>query len=83
MLFNEGAELINKANNLPPAKSKEYEALKKQADEKFKESLPYLEKAKEIRPKDLDTLNTLKQLYARLGDNVKYEKIKMELDALK
>lgn len=83
MLFNEGAELINKANNLPPAKSKEYDALKKQADEKFKESLPYLEKAKEIRPKDLDTLNTLKQLYARLGENVKYEKIKMEIDALK
>lgn len=83
MLFNEGAELINRANNLPPAKAKEYDALKKQADEKFKESLPFLEKAKEIRPKDMDTLNTLKQLYARLGDNVKYEKIKMELDALK
>lgn len=83
MLFNEGAELINKANSLPPAKSKEYDALKKQADDKFKESLPYLEKAKEIRPKDTDTLNTLKQLYARMGDNVKYEKIKMELDALK
>lgn len=83
MIFNEGADLINKANNLPPAKSKEYEAMKKQADEKFKESLPYLEKARELRPKDLDTLNTLKQLYARLGENVKYEKIKMEIDALK
>jgi tetratricopeptide (TPR) repeat protein len=83
MLFNEGAELVNKANNLPPAKAKEYDALKKQADEKFKESLPYLEKAREIRTKDIDTLNTLKQLYARLGDNVKYEKIKLELDSLK
>jgi tetratricopeptide (TPR) repeat protein len=83
MLFNEGADLINRANNLPPAKSKEYEALKKQADAKFKECLPYLEKAYEIRPKDFDTLNTLKQLYARLGEYVKYEKIKAELDALK
>ncbi len=83
MLFNEGADLINRANNLPPAKSKEYEALKKQAEAKFKECLPYLEKAYKIRPKDFDTLNTLKQLYARLGEYVKYEKIKAELDSMK
>lgn len=83
MIFNEGADLINKANDLPPSKTKEYDAMKKQAEEKFRIAMPFLEKAYSIRPKDVELLNTLRQLYARLGENVKYEKIKSEIDNLK
>ncbi|MFI5219962.1 MAG: tetratricopeptide repeat protein [Bacteroidia bacterium] len=80
MFFNQGAELANKANAIPPGKTKEYDEAKKKADNKFKESQPFLEKALELNPTDRSTLLSLKQLYARLGDTVKYEKIKAALD---
>lgn len=80
MYFNQGADLANKANNIPPSKQKEYDEAKKKADDKFKEAMPYLEKALELNPDDRSTLISLKQLYARIGENVKYEKIKAKLD---
>lgn len=80
MFFNQGAELANKANAIPANKQKEYDAAKVKADDKFKEAQPYLEKAYELSPTDRNTLLSLKQLYARLGDTVKYEKVKASLD---
>lgn len=61
-----GNDFISRANNLPPSKQKEYDNLKKQADTKFAEALPYLEKAHELDPGNQGTMETLSQIYVRL-----------------
>ncbi|MBK8847394.1 MAG: tetratricopeptide repeat protein [Bacteroidetes bacterium] len=68
LLFNDGAELINKANDLPPSKQKEYDALLAKANTNFKAAKPYLEKAYQLNNTDQGTLISLKQLYVRLGE---------------
>ena len=83
MLFNEGAELVNKANALPASKQKEFDDLKKKYEAKFIESKPYFEKAYELNPKDMSTLQNLKQVYTRLNDLNKAAEIKKAIDGLK
>lgn len=83
MYYNQAAEMANKANDIPASKVAAYEAAKKQFDAKFKESQPYLEKAFDINPKDMATLQSLKTLYVRIGDTKKAEAIKAAMDAAK
>ena len=78
MYFNEAAEMANKANDIK--ENNEYNKAKKQFDAKFKEAQPYLEKAHELNPKDTNTMISLKQLYARTGENEKYDQMKAKLD---
>ncbi len=78
MYFNEGAEMANKANDIKS--NAEYAKAKEKYDAKFKEAQPYLEKAHELNPKDTNTMLSLKQLYARTGENEKYEAIKVKLE---
>lgn len=80
MYFNRGAEIANAANNLTDA---EYNKAKMRADEKLREALPYLEKAFDMNPKDKNTLISLRQLYVRIGETEKYNKVKAILDELK
>ncbi len=79
LYFNQGAEQVNKANEIPPQKVKEYEVAMAAADEKFKAALPYLEKANVLKPNDQSTLISLKQVYLRLKDNENYKKIDAQL----
>jgi tetratricopeptide (TPR) repeat protein len=78
MYFNEAAEMANKANEMKNIT--EYGKAKEKFDAKFKEAQPYLEKAWELNPKDENTMTSLKQLYVRLNENEKYEKVKAALD---
>ncbi len=75
LYFNQGAEMVNKANEIPPQKVKEYNTAIAAADDKFKTALPFLEKAFELKPDDQGTLVSLKQIYLRLKDNENYEKV--------
>ena len=81
--FNDGAELLNKANAIPPDKNKEYKEAKAKAEDKLREALPYLEKAHAINASDLPTMESLKNIYYRLAMLEKMEAIKKEMDALK
>jgi len=81
MYFNEGAELANKANNIPTSKIAEFEKAKKAYEDKFKEAQPYLEKAHQLNPKDVPTMQSLRQLYVRIGDLKKAGDIKAEMEA--
>ncbi len=67
LYVNTAADLISKANDLPLNATKEYNILKKKADENLANSLPYLEKAQELHPEDTNTLVSLKEIYTRLG----------------
>lgn len=81
MHFNRGAEMANVANMMKdPA---EYEKAKAKADAVFTTSKPYLEKARELSPKDVNVLSTLKQLYLRTGEKEKYDEVQKALDGLK
>ncbi|MEP7169220.1 MAG: tetratricopeptide repeat protein [Bacteroidota bacterium] len=80
--FNMAAELANKANSIPPEKQKEYNDAKAKTEAKFKEAQPFLEKAHEANPKDLNTVMSLKQLYARIGDLKKADEMKKALEEL-
>lgn len=77
LYFNQGVELTNTANEIKD--NEKYMKAKKIADDKFKEALPFLEKAYEIKPEEPGIGNTLRTLYYRLQMNEKYEKISQEL----
>ncbi|MBI5540918.1 MAG: tetratricopeptide repeat protein [Bacteroidia bacterium] len=81
MYYNQGAEMLNTANNITDDKL--YKAAKAKAEDKLKESLPYLEKAHEILPADLSTMESLKNTYYRLSMLEKMEAIKKELAGAK
>ena len=78
MYFNDAAEMANKANDIKS--NVEYGKAKEKFDAKFKEAQPYLEQALELNPDDTNTMVSLKQLYARLNETEKYDKIKAKLD---
>ena len=59
------------------------EKLNAQASSKFDASLPYLEKAYNLEPKDKNTLLSLKQLYYLKGDYKKSEEMKKNIAELK
>lgn len=80
LFFNEGAEMSNKANSIPASKVAEYDAAKKKFEAKFKEALPYLEKAYQLNPGDMSTKQSLRQLYTRLGDLVKANEMKKAME---
>lgn len=79
LYYNKGAAIIDKAND--EKDFKKYEVLKKEADGVFDVSLPYLEKAHELNPDDLSTLQSLKTLYYRTGNLEKHDAIKAKIDA--
>ena len=81
MIFNDGVNKFNKCNEIMD--NKKFKECVAQADEIFKESLPYLEKAHELDPKEINTLETLKVLYYRLHMYDKRDQIIKELDAIK
>ena len=56
-----------------------YTAAIEEAMAVFAKGLPFMEKAYELNPKDINTLTSLKELYYRLKQTDKYEKISKEL----
>lgn len=56
-----------------------YTACKKKADEIYLKTIPYFEKAHELKPDDKATMQQLKVLYAKSGDTAKYDAIKKAL----
>jgi tetratricopeptide (TPR) repeat protein len=88
MYFNQAAEVIKSTQNMKS--NDDFEKAKKEYEGLFKSSEPYLEKAAELNPKKTDenkkmykdTLNSLKQLYVRIGETEKYNKTKAQLEQL-
>jgi tetratricopeptide (TPR) repeat protein len=66
LYFNEGVELNNKAVNTPGENAAN--ELHNKSIVLFKKALPYLERARELHPDDINTINSLNALQARLGN---------------
>ena len=80
LYFNTGADLNNalSENNDPDS----YLTKKNELDGVFEKALTCLEKAHSLKPKDLNTLESLKQLYARAGEDVKYSEINEKIKVI-
>ena len=85
--FNLGVLYFNKAVKIYEDASKisdnaEYEKIKTEGDDMLQQSVPYMEKAHEIDPKDRASLETLKTIFYRLKMTDKYQEVVDELNAL-
>ncbi|MCX6285825.1 MAG: hypothetical protein NTY96_01750 [Bacteroidetes bacterium] len=88
-IFNIGALYVNKAvyyddkaKNLPLDAEAEYKTLKAEADKYLEAAIPYLEKATELQPTDVSTLNSLKQIYIRQQKNDKIKAVNEKINAV-
>ena len=68
LYFNSAVPIALKANGLPLEQKEAYDKLTAEANKYYKLALPYLTKADELQPNDLNTLNSLRQSYSSLGD---------------
>jgi tetratricopeptide (TPR) repeat protein len=73
MVYNEAIILNKKMND--EKNMKIYNAMIPQRDALYQEALPYLEKSYELNPSDRATIQALKEMYARMGMDEKYEKM--------
>ncbi|MCX6292170.1 MAG: hypothetical protein NT126_10450 [Bacteroidetes bacterium] len=88
LLFNQAADMANTANTIKS--NDEFDKAKKKYELRFKEAEPYLEKSLELNLRKTDeekgvyksNLNSLKQLYVRLGEMEKSNKMKAALQEL-
>lgn len=65
LYFNAAVKLNEEANKVPPSEMKRYDELLKKANDKFKESIPYMQKAYEVNPKSKEVVEALKSIYFR------------------
>jgi len=87
--YNIGALCVNtasiidvKANELPMDKEEEFNKLKEEANKYLEMAAPYLEKAIVMQPNDVNTLQTLRQIYARTKQTDKLKEINAKIDSL-
>lgn len=83
MHYNTGVEIYNKTKDLPMSKEKEYNAGKKKYTEAFNKSLPFLERALALQPTDVNTMLSLKEVYAKLDMLSKSAEMRKRIEATK
>lgn len=82
--INRGNDFIIAANKLPNNKASEakYNELKGKFTAELAKAAPLLEKARELNPKDANTLTTLREVYVKLSKFEKASEVKKALDEL-
>lgn len=87
--YNLGALYVNKAatindvaNKLPLDAEAQFNQMKAEADKYLGLATPYLEKASELEPTDMNTLYSLKQIYARQNNVEKLKEVNAKIDAI-
>ncbi|MDA0946034.1 MAG: tetratricopeptide repeat protein [Bacteroidetes bacterium] len=86
LYFNQAVQGINKANDMwKPRMTKAESAAQKQAEDDakalFATAMPYLEAAHIAEPSDLETMRSLRDIYARTGEDDKLVDISNKLKA--
>jgi tetratricopeptide (TPR) repeat protein len=80
LYYNKAVKVLENANNIKDVKL--YTAEQKKAEEIFKQSVPFFQKAAELKPKEIEYKKTLKTLYYRLKMDTDFEAISKEIDAM-
>ncbi|MDD2197583.1 MAG: tetratricopeptide repeat protein [Bacteroidales bacterium] len=88
LYFNQGVKFLEEANNVPAKEVEKYDALIDKSNVEFKKSIPYMERALELAPQNLETLGSLRNLYFRYRNEdeetmKKYEDINDKWNELK
>jgi tetratricopeptide (TPR) repeat protein len=80
--FNKAATINGQINDLALGDPKE-ESLRKDMTANFEKALPYLEKANELTPNNIEILSSLRQAYYKTGNVEKAKEMKAQIDSLK
>ncbi|MDD3320332.1 MAG: tetratricopeptide repeat protein [Paludibacter sp.] len=80
LYYNKAVKMLDEANNIKDIKK--YNAAQKAAEDVFKESLPFFQKATKLSPKEIEFKRTLKTLYYRLKMDKEFEAVSKEIDAM-
>lgn len=81
--YNTAVDTLDWADkNIPINKFAELDKYRDIANNFFGKALPYLEKAHAVQPENMNVLGTLKTIYYRLGETVKYTETSAKIDAL-
>jgi tetratricopeptide (TPR) repeat protein len=78
--INKASDMFVKANEIMDVKK--YTEAIDLANTIYAKALPYMEKALELKPDDVYTMRSLKELYYRLKQTDKYNTIKAKLDVI-
>ncbi len=81
MILDQQPPIVEEMNNLGTSNAdyKRYDVLKAKLTEIQKSSIPYLEKAVELRPEDIDFKRTLMNIYIQVGEDAKAEVLKAKI----
>jgi len=82
LYVSEAALIDDEANSLPLNEVAEYERLKGDANNYLMLAAPYLEKATEMQPNDVNALQTLRQIYARTKQKEKLKEVNAKIDSI-
>jgi hypothetical protein len=82
LYVNKAATINDEATKLPLEETAKFDKLKKEADSYLEKALPYLEKATELQPDDINTLFTLKQIYSRTNKPDKMKAVQEKINAV-
>jgi tetratricopeptide (TPR) repeat protein len=82
LYVNSAANINDAANKLPLDAEAQFKVLKDKANQYLIQAAPYLERASEINPTDLNTLYSLKQIYVRSNQSDKVKAVQAKIDAI-
>ena len=76
--------LIEEMNGLGTSKAddKRYDELREERQNLYKEAVPYLTKALDINPKNINAAKTLMNIYSILGEKEKHDALELKIEAL-
>lgn len=81
--YNKAAKTLEDADKIPPKEVERYNAEVAKAQELFKQALPFMEKAHQLDPKDISTMQSLSAIYLRLKMVDKQKEMKDLIDKAK
>lgn len=78
-------KIIEEMNSLgnSAADNKKYDELKKKRSDIYESTLPYLERAYKLNPKNAEVVRTLMNIYGQMGNDAKYKELKAKMEEFK
>ena len=79
------ASIVEQMNSLgtSSADNRKYDELKEERTRLYRDAIPYLEKALELRKTNIDAATTLMNIYSALGETDKFKAMRAEVEKMK